>query len=50
MIGDSGTDVAVARNAGVPVCVVTYGYAKPGELDGADHRIDRFDQLLELLR
>jgi phosphoglycolate phosphatase len=50
MIGDSGTDVATARNAGVPVCVVTYGYFKPGELDGADHRIDRFDQLLELLR
>jgi phosphoglycolate phosphatase len=50
MIGDSGTDVMTARNAGVPCVAVTYGYFKAGELDGADHRIDRFDQLLELLR
>jgi len=50
VVGDSGVDVAMARNAGVPICAVTYGYQKPGELDGADFRIDRFDQLLELLR
>jgi phosphoglycolate phosphatase len=50
MIGDSGTDVLTARNAGVACVAVTYGYAKPGELDGADRRIDRFDQLLEFLR
>ena len=49
MIGDSGVDVETARNAGVPCVAVTYGYYKPGELDGADHRIDRFDQLLGLL-
>ena len=50
LIGDSGVDMETARNAGVPSVAVTYGYFKPGELDGADHRIDRFDQLLELLR
>jgi|SRR6185295_3262891 len=50
MIGDSGTDVQTARNAGAAVVAVTYGYFKPGELDAADFRIDRFDQLLGLLR
>ncbi len=50
VVGDSGVDVETARNAGVPVCAVTYGYQKPGELDGADYRIDRFEQLLELVR
>src|SRR5215813_1347340 len=49
MIGDSGTDVQTARNAGAAVVAVTYGYYKPGELDAADFRIDRFDQLLTLL-
>jgi len=50
MIGDSGTDVQTARNVGAAVVAVTYGYFKPGELDGADFHIDRFDQLLGLLR
>jgi phosphoglycolate phosphatase len=50
MIGDSGTDVQTARNSGAAICAVNYGYFKPGELDGADYRIDRFDQLLDLLR
>jgi len=50
MIGDSGTDVQTAKNAGAVAIAVTYGYFKPGELDAADHRIDRFAQLLDLLR
>jgi phosphoglycolate phosphatase len=50
MIGDSGTDVQTARNGGAAVVAVTYGYFKPGELEGADFHIDRFDQLLGLLR
>ena len=50
LIGDSGVDMETARNAGVRSVAVTYGYFKPGDLDGADHRIDRFDQLLDLLR
>ena len=50
MISDSGTDVQTARNSGAAVVAVTYGYFKPGELDGADFHIDRFVQLLSLLR
>lgn len=50
MIGDSGTDVQTAKNAGARAIAVTYGYYKPGELDAADVRIDRFAQLLDLLR
>lgn len=50
MVGDSGVDVQTARNAAIPVCLVTYGYFKPGELDGADFKIDRFDELLALVR
>jgi phosphoglycolate phosphatase-like HAD superfamily hydrolase len=50
MIGDSGTDVQTAKNGGATAIAVTYGYFKPGELDAADHRIDRFAQLLDLLR
>lgn len=50
MIGDSGVDMQTARNAGVRSVAVTYGYFKPGELDGADFRIERFDQLLDLFR
>jgi phosphoglycolate phosphatase len=50
LVGDSGVDMETARNAGVRSVAVTYGYFKPGELDGADFRIDRFDQLVDLLR
>lgn len=50
VVGDSGVDVEAARRAGVPICGVTYGYQKPGELDAADFRIERFDQLLDLVR
>lgn len=50
LVGDSGTDVRTARNAGIPCCAVTYGYHRPGELDGADHRIGRFDDLVGLVR
>jgi phosphoglycolate phosphatase len=45
-VGDSPTDVAVARNAGVPVVAVSYGYSRvpPAEL-GADALIDQFASL-----
>jgi phosphoglycolate phosphatase len=37
MIGDSATDVAAARNSGIPVVVVSYGYRQvPVEELGAD--------------
>ena len=47
MIGDSANDVAVARAAGVPVVIVTYGYTRvPARELRADALIDRFDELL----
>ena len=50
MIGDSKHDVGVARNAGVRVIAVSYGYcgSAPESL-GADILIDRFEELLEIL-
>ena len=46
MVGDSMNDVAVARNAGVKVVAVSFGYTTvpPAEL-GADLLIDRFEEL-----
>jgi phosphoglycolate phosphatase len=46
MIGDSMTDVATARAAGIPVIAVDFGYTEtpPKEL-GADRLIGHFDEL-----
>jgi phosphoglycolate phosphatase len=46
MIGDSMTDVATARAAGIPVIAVDFGYTEtpPKEL-GADRLISHFDEL-----
>ncbi len=46
MVGDSETDVEAARNAGVPIIVVSFGYTSqnPGRL-GGDRLIDHFDEL-----
>ena len=50
MVGDSRNDVLSARNAGLPVIVMSYGYGKiPAHDLGADAVIDRFDQLPEAL-
>lgn len=50
LVGDSETDMAAARDAGIMAIAVTYGYPKgtPQTLD-ADIIIDRFDALLEVL-
>jgi len=50
MVGDSETDVGVARNAGIPIIVVDFGYTKlkPEELN-ADSVISNFDELLSTL-
>lgn len=50
MIGDSETDVATARAAGVPVIVFSHGYTAiaPWEL-GADAVLDHFEGLLPAL-
>ena len=46
MVGDSTTDMATARNAGVPVVAVDFGYTEgpPAEF-GADRLISHFDAL-----
>lgn len=50
-VGDSATDVGAARNAGLPVVVVSFGYTDipPHEL-GADVVIDHYDALVPALR
>jgi phosphoglycolate phosphatase len=50
MVGDSMNDVASARNAGVAVVVVSFGYTiTPAAQLGADAVIDRFEALPGLL-
>lgn len=51
MIGDSGTDVATARAAGIPVIVVDFGFAdRPAAELGADAVISHYDELEGALR
>jgi phosphoglycolate phosphatase len=46
MVGDSRTDIDAARNAGVPVVAVTFGYTdRPVAEYAPDVVIDRFDLL-----
>lgn len=47
MIGDSETDILTARNAGVPVYAVTFGYTqKPVQEFSPDAAISHFDELM----
>jgi len=47
MVGDSATDVNGAKNAGVPVIAVSFGYTDVAAAElGADAVIDRYDELL----
>ena len=49
-VGDSIVDVEAARNAGVPVVAVSFGYSdRPAQHLGADVLIDHFDHLLPAL-
>lgn len=49
MIGDSATDVATARAAGVPVILLSYGYTpEPAESLGADAVTGRFADIPRL--
>ncbi|WP_439533820.1 phosphoglycolate phosphatase [Polymorphobacter sp.] len=49
-VGDSITDVSAARNAGLPVVVVSFGFSdRPAADLGADVVIDHYDQLLPAL-
>ncbi|RDK11803.1 phosphoglycolate phosphatase [Cupriavidus lacunae] len=51
LVGDSAVDVAAARAAGIPVCLVRYGYAGPGgpAALGADALVDSLEALPALL-
>lgn len=51
-VGDSSVDVATGHNAGLSVAGVTWGFRSRTELEeaGADHIIDRPDELLEIVR
>ena len=49
-VGDTSVDVAAARAAGVPVVVVSFGFADGTASDlGADAVIDHFDELHDAL-
>jgi phosphoglycolate phosphatase len=50
IVGDSAVDVLTARNAGVPVCGVTYGF-QPETLreQPPDFTVDRMEQLADML-
>ena len=50
MVGDSAADVGAARNAGVPVIAVDFGYTdRPAAELGADALISHFDGLLDAM-
>jgi phosphoglycolate phosphatase len=50
-VGDSLVDLQTAANAGVDLCLVTWGYADPEAVRAAParHHIDRFDALIPIL-
>lgn len=50
LVGDSHVDLATGRNAGLPVVLMSYGYARaPVEELGADRVLARFSDLPETL-
>jgi phosphoglycolate phosphatase len=48
-VGDTPVDIETAKAAGTRSVAVTWGMRDPAVLQGADHRIDRPDELLALL-
>jgi phosphoglycolate phosphatase len=50
-VGDSATDVGAARNAGLPVVLVSFGFTdRPAHELGGDAVIDHYDDLAAALR
>lgn len=49
MVGDSGTDIRTAHNAGIPVVAVTWGFRPVEDLTEADYIVDSTEQILEIL-
>ena len=51
MVGDSETDILTARNAGVPVIAVPFGYTpRPVREFGPDRMIGHFDEAYEAIQ
>ncbi len=51
MVGDSRTDIVTARNAGIPVVAVPFGYTDvPVEALGPDRVIEGFDELFDAVQ
>jgi phosphoglycolate phosphatase len=51
MVGDSATDILLARAVGVPVIAVSFGYSdRPVAEFAPDHLVDHFDDIWPLLR
>jgi len=51
MVGDSETDILTARNAGVPVLAVPFGYTpRPVEDFGPDRMIGHFDEAYDAIQ
>jgi phosphoglycolate phosphatase len=50
MVGDSGTDIQTARNAGIPVIAVTWGFRPRNELEAADFMADTTAQVLQAVK
>ncbi len=49
-VGDSASDAGAARNAGLPLVLVSFGYSDvPADTLGADALIDHYDQLVPAL-
>ena len=46
MVGDSGTDIQTARNAGIPVIAVSWGFRPRHELTVADYIADDTSQVI----
>ena len=50
MVGDSGTDIRTARNAGIPAIAVSWGFRPRTDLEIADAIADTPEQLNDLIR
>ena len=49
MVGDSGTDIQTARNAGIPVIAVSWGFRPRTELTSADYIADTTRQVHKII-
>jgi len=50
MVGDSSIDIETAKNSGIAVCGVTYGYCKKEDLVSADFLANNFQEVCEVIK